>query len=95
MNTAKHRLDTRKCLEAVVYVARAIPDRHRIMKALYLADKCHLQRYGRLIYSDAYRAMKYGPVPSRALDTVKIASGKSIIETLPNAEEVMEYMHNG
>lgn len=76
MGTGKHRLDKRKCLATLLYVSKALPDRHAIMKAIYIADKCHLERYGRLIYADAYRAMTYGPVPSRALDTVKVASGE-------------------
>lgn len=74
----KHRLDRRKCLEAVVYVASRVPDRHGIMKAMYLAEKCHLERYGRPVYSDTWRAADYGPVASHALDTVHVADGKRV-----------------
>lgn len=70
----KQRFDKRKCLEAVVYVASRVPDKHGIMKALYQADRCHLENYGRLIYSDTYRAAQYGPVASNALSMVDAAA---------------------
>jgi hypothetical protein len=35
----------------------------------------HLSSYGRQIYSDSYRAMKHGPVPSLAYDIIKTARG--------------------
>jgi hypothetical protein len=33
---------------------------------MYLADKLHLERYGRFIAGDHYCAMEQGPVPSRS-----------------------------
>lgn len=74
---SKYRLDTRKALEAVVYVARHIHDRHGILKALYIADRKHIREYGRPIYAEGYVRMEYGPVESYAYDLIKIAAGEN------------------
>lgn len=41
------------------------------MKFLYLADKAHLNKYGRPITFERYCALPYGPVASTALDLLK------------------------
>ena len=48
---------------------------YETLKLIYLADKCHLERYGRFIFGDWYVAMEYGPVPSGAYDVMKQARG--------------------
>jgi uncharacterized phage-associated protein len=54
-----------KALAAVLYIANklGIIDFHKLCKLLYLADKRHLELYGRMITKDCYEAMIYGPVP--------------------------------
>ncbi len=47
-----------------------------VMKMIYLAEKCHLERYGRLITGDTYIAMNQGPVPSSIYDMVKFVRGE-------------------
>lgn len=42
-----------------------------ILKTLFVADKTHLNEYGRPITFDNYVAMKAGPVPSLAYDLLK------------------------
>jgi uncharacterized phage-associated protein len=42
-----------------------------IVKTLFLADRQHLNTYGRLITFDTYRAMQHGPVPSLAYNLLK------------------------
>jgi hypothetical protein len=42
-----------------------------ILKAIWLADTSHLNRYGRLITFDNYVAMEYGPVGSLTYDALK------------------------
>jgi uncharacterized phage-associated protein len=42
-----------------------------IVKSLFLADKSHLNRYGRPITFDNYTAMENGPVPSAAYNFLK------------------------
>jgi len=40
------------------------------LKLIYLADRYHLRKYGRPIFSDTYWAMPYGPVASSVKDIV-------------------------
>lgn len=65
----------RKALETLVYLANKDHRNYWILKAIYFADKEHLQKYGRQIFDDNYRAMKQGPVPSLAYDIVKFVRG--------------------
>ena len=60
-----------KALEVMLYIAQRENNLFRIMKYFYLADKKHLSKWGRLLSTDDYRAMKHGPVPSVAYDFVK------------------------
>lgn len=46
-------------------------DKMKLMKLLWLSDRLHLSKYGRLILKDRYYAMPYGPVPSTAFDICK------------------------
>jgi len=65
--------DRVKAIEAILYLANGLfhPTKLQIYKLLYLADKLHLSRYGRLIIRDQYVAMKLGPVPSQTHDLLK------------------------
>lgn len=64
-------------IEGMIYVASRLdePRMHRISKIFYFADKAHLEKYGRKIFSDHYIAMRYGPVPSYAYDVFKDVCG--------------------
>lgn len=42
-----------------------------IVKCIFLADRSHLNEFGRLVSSDKYVAMIHGPVPSTAYDLLK------------------------
>lgn len=68
-----------KALEALVYVAQREQRHYWALKAIYFADKEHLRKYGRQIFGDSYRAMKFGPVPSLAYDIVKTARGDGLL----------------
>jgi hypothetical protein len=69
------RPDSDKAIEVVLFLAERLrdPTSHSIAKTLYAADHKHLGRYGRFICADRYIAMKYGPVPSRVYDMLKMA----------------------
>lgn len=71
-----------KALEAILYVARHLESAslHSISKILYLADKRHLERFGRLICGDRYIAMEFGPVPSAIYDMMKVADNRDSID---------------
>jgi len=70
-----HHFDKEKAIESILFIAERDKDLYRIMKLFYLADKLHLQRYGRLIAGDIYFAMKSGPVPSESYDLLKKVKG--------------------
>ena len=65
--------DAEKALKVLLYVAQHSSDLYTILKILYLADKEHLSKYGRLITGDWHCAMEYGPVGSGAYDIFEYA----------------------
>lgn len=71
-----------KALEATLFIAQQLhaPTMHSISKMLYLADKLHLQEYGRLICGDRYIAMDYGPVPSAVYNMMKVSAGRLSVD---------------
>lgn len=71
----KYRANPRKLLETLVWIARKHPESgyHFILKALFYADKYHLQRYGRPVTGDIYIKMPNGPVASLAYDMLKVS----------------------
>lgn len=63
--------DYRKATQALNYFAIKEGGKINKMKALklvFLADRYHLRKYGRLITNDYYMAMEHGPVPSVTKD---------------------------
>ena len=62
-----------KALSAVLFLINKRPHitQYDIVKTLFLADKQHLNRYGRPITFDTYIAMEHGPVPSFTYDMLK------------------------
>lgn len=46
-------------------------DRLKLMKLLWLSDRIHLNKYGRLILKDDYNALPHGLVPSNTMDITK------------------------
>lgn len=75
------KLDTDKGLEALIYVARRMPEHHfyKSLKALYFADKHQLEHQGRLIYGETHCALPMGPVPQAAYDAAKVLSGELLV----------------
>jgi len=59
-----------KIVELLLYLAHKRPgaDKYQAVKFFYLADREHLNRYGRPITFENYYALSYGPVASNALD---------------------------
>lgn len=43
-------------------------DKLKLIKLIWLADRYHLRKYGRIITNDTYFAMQFGPVPSAVKD---------------------------
>jgi uncharacterized phage-associated protein len=65
----------KKILNSIIYFASKSQgnkiNRLKLMKLLWLADRIHLNKYGRLILKDNYNALPHGPVPSRTMDVSK------------------------
>lgn len=69
-------LDPEKTVEVILYLAeKAGQDMYGILKMMYIADKKHLDKYGRFIFGDGYYALPHGPVPTDAYDMIKSVRG--------------------
>ena len=44
----------------------------KIIKLLFIADKTHLEEYGRTITGDIFKALKMGPIGSKTLDFLNL-----------------------
>lgn len=76
MSRSKMLFNCDKAAVAVAYLVKKTgKSLYDVMKMLYLADKCHLERYGRFISGDHYVAMSKGPVPSATYDLMKYLRG--------------------
>ncbi|MGM0530723.1 MAG: Panacea domain-containing protein [Bacteroidota bacterium] len=77
----------KKIIQAIIYFASKTSNgqinRLKLMKLLWLADRYHLNKYGRLILPDNYYALPQGPVPSKTMNYSK--------ESIENAFEVNGY----
>jgi uncharacterized phage-associated protein len=77
-----------KILELLLYLAHVRPnsDKYQAVKFFYLADREHLNRYGRPITQEAYFALPFGPVASTAMDLIErdhFTMREAGIESLP------------
>ncbi len=66
-----------KIVEAIVFIVgesdrlKKISSQYDIVKTIFLADRSHLNEFGRPITFDKYIAMEHGPVPSTVYDILK------------------------
>ena len=87
--------DIRKATAATaLLVAETGESMYPVMKMLYLADKLHLERYGRFIAGDTYSAMEKGPVPSQTYDLVKHLQGRQSVEEAELFDQYLAYGEN-
>lgn len=65
--------DKEKIQEAILYLMKKQPNisQYEIVKSIFLADRSHMNRYGRPVTFDNYVAMEHGPVPSLVYDALK------------------------
>lgn len=83
MDRLKLPFDYRKSTQALNFFATEAGGQINKMKALklvFLADRYHLRKYGRLITNDSYVAMQHGPVPSTTKD---IAESNDYLDKIP------------
>lgn len=80
----EHRLEFTprfdKIVELLLYLAHKKPnaDHYQAVKFFYLADREHINKFGRPITFDVYYALQYGPVASKTLDLLH--SNKDVLE---------------
>jgi uncharacterized phage-associated protein len=78
-----------RIIEAILFLVteaarRGAPlTQYDIVKTIFIADKAHLNKYGRPITFDNYVAMTHGPVPSRTYDILKENVATKIVLELP------------
>lgn len=66
--------DFKKIVQSLVWLCNRTKNQMNKMKALkllFFADRYHLRKYGRLLSSDNYVAMEYGPVGSTTRDVLE------------------------
>lgn len=74
---ARYKFSAEKAFAAVQWMVcecKAL-DLHTALKAVYFADKSHLNQHHQPIFGATYKAMKFGPVP---LEVYEIIKGESI-----------------
>ncbi len=64
--------------EALIFITKRMPDGdlYNSLKAIYFADRHHLEHHGRQIYNETYSALTHGPVPQAAYDATNVLIGK-------------------
>ncbi len=71
------KLHIQKRTQAILYFANKSTNKRikrlKLVKLLWLADRIHLNRYGRMILKDDYYALPHGPVPSKTMDQSKLS----------------------
>ena len=95
------QFDFNSTLAAITFLAsKSIPDltKYKLCKLLFLADKYHLVKYGRIITGDRYCAIPHGPIPSRTLNLLNAVISGNLkdqeSETLSNAVELDRHFQN-
>jgi uncharacterized phage-associated protein len=80
-----------KALSATAYLAqRSGETMYTILKMIYVADRIHLERYGRPITGDNFHALSEGACPSKIYDSMKVLRGEKNHNYLPNSEKYLE-----
>jgi uncharacterized phage-associated protein len=79
-----------KGLQVLKYITSKHPDQeyYKVLKMLYLADKVHLLKYGKLIVPDKYEKYAHGPVPSLCYEIVKYVSDRQEYYSHPFDERI-------
>ena len=76
-------------------ISKKVNNKINILKVVYMANKYHLQRYGREVVEDRYRAMEYGPVPFSIYDILKQIANEGIYNNAIDFSRMFSSMNNG
>lgn len=85
------QFDSQKLTEIVLYILGKTGgvDFYHAFKILYFAEMNHLASWGSGLVPDDFKALKYGPVPTRLYDAVKDLSHPG----MPLSEELAKVVH--
>lgn len=87
---ADFEFEPEKALAVTAYLAeQSGQTMYTILKMVYVADRMHLERYGRPITGDAFIAMPQGACPSKIYDSMKSLRGDQNINFLPEGEKFL------
>jgi hypothetical protein len=67
------KIAAEKGFNVLLYAASALQEPrnlYKILKAIYAADKLHLERYGRQIFPQQYQKLRFGNVPATSYDVL-------------------------
>ena len=85
----------KRTLEAFAYIAARIGSKnnmYNVLKVFYLADKIHMERFGRFIFDDQYAALEKGPAPSKAYNMIcDIKAGRRVVDGVESPVKVDDY----
>jgi len=91
---AQPRLNPTATVEALLFIAQRLesesrqPDLHNLGHLLYLADRMHLEEYGRTFSGERFHAMEHGPTPSLTYDALKVLADRD-----PHYPPAMEFLN--
>lgn len=73
MMAIRYRINYTKAIETILWLVNEKPDIdiYHIGKAIFYAEKYHLNRYARPIIGDIYQKGEYGPFPSTIRDIIQ------------------------
>lgn len=74
---------------AALLVGETKESMYTVLKMLYLADRLHLEKYGRPITGDRYFALPEGPAGTETYDLMKYLRGERQFTTFPLARELL------
>jgi len=72
------KITSEKAFNVLLYVASAMQEprnMYKVLKAIYYADKMHLEKYGRQIFPQRYLKLDYGNVPADSYDVITHVRG--------------------
>lgn len=92
-----YKFNKQKAIEVILWLlqSKKIDQIYHVIKAIFYAEKYHLNKYFRPIVGDAYVAMKHGPVAEKTYNLLKMAGLKKDILVRDGFEEPLPFSRSG
>ena len=82
-----------KAMEILLYISIHVPNYYKTLKILYFADKLHLEKYGRFICGETYKAMESGPCPTGTYSIIQEKAEEQAFNTWSNIDFKIEHSY--